>query len=49
MDLQGRTILEKHLTGNDAEWDASPYPAGIYMLRLTADGEISITQKLILR
>ncbi len=49
MDLQGRTILEKHLTGNDAELDASPYPAGVYLLRLAAIGEISITQKLILR
>ena len=49
MDLQGRTILEKHLTGNDAVLDASPYPAGVYLLRLTAIGEISITQKLILR
>jgi hypothetical protein len=49
MDLQGRTILEKHLTGNDAELDASPYPAGVYLLRLADIGEISITQKLILR
>ncbi len=49
MDLQGRIVLEKQLFGNSIELDASPYPAGVYLLRLKANGQNSITEKLILR